>query len=80
MVTFPGVELLEVLMIYIQLQSDQDAKGFLLLAKSGFPVVCLPENTYVVRDEHRKLLKRKRIRFKQLEKGKIRMPNPALAI
>lgn len=67
-------------MIYIQLQSDQDARGFLLLAKSGFPVVCLPENTYGVRDEQLKLLKRKRIRFKELEPNKIRMPNPALAI
>lgn len=67
-------------MIYIQLPDDQDAKGFLLLAKSGFPVVCLRENTYGVLDEHLKLLKRKRVRFKELEASKIRMPNPALAI
>lgn len=67
-------------MIYIQLTEDQDAKGFLLLAKSGFPVVCLRGNTYGVIDEHIKLLKRKRVRFKELEPSKIRMPNPALAI
>jgi hypothetical protein len=67
-------------MIYIQLSDKQDAKGFLLLAKSGFPVVCLPENTYGVREEHLKLLKRKRISFKKLEASKIPMPKPALAI
>ena len=67
-------------MIYIQLSDKQDAKGFLLLAKSGFPVVCLPENTYGVREEHLKLLKRKRISFKKLDASKIPMPKPALAI
>ena len=66
-------------MIYIQISEKHDAKGFLLLAKSGFPVVCLPENTYGVRAEHLKLLKRKRISFKKLEASKILMPNPALA-
>lgn len=67
-------------MIYIQIPEKQDAKGFLLLAKSAFPVVCLPENTYGVREEHLKLLKRKRISFKKLEASKIRMPKPALAV
>lgn len=67
-------------MIYIQIPEKQDAKGFLLLAKSGFEVVCLPKNTYGVREEHLKLLKRKRISFKKLEASKIRMPKPALAI
>ena len=67
-------------MIYIQLSDKQDAKGFLLLAKSGFPVVCLPENTYGVREEHLKLLRRKRISFKKLDASKIPMPKPALAI
>src|SRR5215813_4704896 len=67
-------------MLYIQLPANQDAKGFLLLAKSGFSVVCLPENTYGVRVEHLKLLKSKRIRFKRLEPGKIPIPKPALAI
>jgi hypothetical protein len=67
-------------MIYIQIPEKQDAKGFLLLAKSGFAVVCLPKNTYGVREEHLKLLKRKRITFKKLEASKIRMPKPALAI
>jgi hypothetical protein len=67
-------------MIYIQIPEKQDAKGFLVLAKSAFPVVCLPENTYGVHEEHLKLLKRKRISFKRLEASKIRMPNPALAV
>ena len=53
-------------MTYIQIPEKQDAKGFLLLAKSGFEVVCLPKNTYGVREEHLKLLKRKRISFKKL--------------
>jgi hypothetical protein len=66
--------------IYIQIPDKQDAKGFLVLAKSGFPVVCLPENTYGVREEQLKLLKSKRISFKKLEASKIRMPKPALAI
>ncbi len=67
-------------MIYIRLSEKQDAKGFLVLAKSGLPVMCLPENTYGVREEHLKLLKGKRIGFKKLEASKIRMPKPALAI
>ena len=67
-------------MIYIQIPEKQDAKGFVVLAKSGFAVICLPENTYGVREEHLKLLKRKRISFKKLEASKIRMPKPALAI
>src|SRR5882672_7738530 len=28
-------------MIYIQIPEKQDARGFLILAKSGYPVVCL---------------------------------------
>jgi hypothetical protein len=67
-------------MIYIQIPERQDAKGFLVLAKSSFAVVCLPNNTYRVRDEHLRLLKRKRIAFKKLNASKIRMPKPALAI
>ena len=67
-------------MIYIQISEKHDAKGFLLLAKSGFPIVCLPKNTYGVREEHLNLLKRKRIPFKKLEASKIRIPEPALAI
>lgn len=67
-------------MIYIQIPAKQDAKGFLALAKSGFPVVCLPQNTYGVRDEHLKILKSRRVTFKGLAAGTIRMPNPALAV
>ena len=67
-------------MIYIQISDKQDARGFVILAKRGFPVVCLAGNTYGVRDEQLKLLKRKRISFKKLEPSKIPIPNPALAI
>ena len=67
-------------MIYIQIPEKQDAKGFLIIAKSGFPVVCLPQNTYGVREEHLKILKSKRIAFKRLNPSKIRMPQPALAV
>jgi len=54
-------------MIYIRLSDKQDAKGFLVLAKSGFPVVCLPRNTYGVCEEHLKILKTTRITFKRLD-------------
>ena len=66
-------------MIYIKLSETQDAKGFLLLARSGFPIVCLPQNTYGVRVEHLSLLKRKRVPFKLMQSSKIRLPKPALA-
>ena len=36
-------------MIYIQIPDDQDAAGFLALAKSGLTVSCFPDNTYGVR-------------------------------
>ncbi len=53
-------------MIYIRIPEKHDAKGFLLLAKSGAPVTCLPDNIYGVNTEHVKILKRKRIPFKKL--------------
>jgi hypothetical protein len=56
-------------MIYIQIAEKHDAKAFLILAKSGYPVVCLAQNTYVVRDEHLKILKRKGIAFKKLDRS-----------
>ena len=67
-------------MIHIKIPKKHDAKGFLMLAKSGFPVVCLPQNTSGVREEHLRILKRARIPFKRLESGQIRMPKPALAV
>jgi hypothetical protein len=67
-------------MIYIQIPEKQDARAFLALAKSGFPIVCLPKNTYGVRNEHLKILKRERISFKKLKASKVRIPTPALAI
>ena len=61
-------------MIHIKIPTKHDAKGFLMLAKSGSPVVCLPENTYGLREEHLRILKRERVPFKKLEPSQIRMP------
>jgi hypothetical protein len=49
----------------IQIPEKHDAKGFLLLAKSGMPVVCLADNIYGVSPDQIRTLKRKRIPFKQ---------------
>ena len=62
------------LMTYIQISEEHDAIAFLELAKSGSPVRCLPQNSYVVSDEHLQLLKRKRIPFKELQANSIRLP------
>jgi hypothetical protein len=67
-------------MVYIRVSDKQDATVFLALAKSGSPIVCLPENVYGVRDEHLKILKRKKISFKKLAPGKVPVPKPALAV
>jgi hypothetical protein len=64
-------------MIYIQIPEEHDAIGFLELAKSGSPVRCLPENSYGVLDEHLRLLKRKRIPFKELKTNNVRLPRPS---
>jgi len=66
-------------MIYIQIPEKHDAKGFLLLARSGASVNCLPDNIYGVTPEHLKLLKRKRIPFKQLPAKSVRLPKSSLA-
>jgi hypothetical protein len=66
-------------MIYVQIPEKQDAKGFLLLAKSGTPVSCLQDNIYGVLPEHIKLLKRKRIPFKKLAPNTVRLPKSSLA-
>ena len=67
-------------MIYIQIPEKHRADAFLLLVKSGFSVVCLAGKIYGVREEHLKLLKRKRIPFKKLDASKIRIPEPGLAV
>ena len=64
-------------MIYIQIPKDDNAIGFLTLAKSGTSVLCLPEETYGVLPEHLKLLRRKRIPFKKLESSTVRLPRPS---
>jgi len=60
-------------MIWIQIPKDDNAVGFLALAKSGTPVVCLPD-TYGVSSEHLILLRRKRIPFKKLKANTVRLP------
>jgi hypothetical protein len=67
-------------MIHIRLAEKDEAKGFLVLAKSGIPVVCLPQSTYGVREEHLRILKRERIPFKKLDSSLIPIPKPALAV
>ncbi len=62
-------------MIYIQIPKDDNAQGFLTLARSGTSVLSLPDNTYGVTAEHLKLLRQKRIPFKKLEK--VRLPEPS---
>ena len=64
-------------MIFIQIPKKHDPLGFLALAKSGIPVSCLPGNTYGVSREHLKLLRQKRIPFKTLDAGRIRIPQPS---
>ncbi len=66
-------------MIYVRIPEKHDAKGFLLLAKSGSPVICLPDNTYGAVPEHIKILKRNRIPFKKLTTKNVRLPKPSLA-
>ena len=62
-------------MIYVQIAEKHDAKGFLLLAKSGAPVSCLPGNVYGVTPEHVKMLKRKRVPFKKLPAKSVHFPS-----
>lgn len=66
-------------MIFIQIPERDDARGFLLLAKNGAPVSCLPSNVYGVTQEHIKLLKRKQIPFKKLAAKSARLPRSPLA-
>jgi hypothetical protein len=66
-------------MTYIQIPEKHDAEGFLLLAKSGAPLTCLPDNIYGVTPEHIKLLKRRKIPFKTLSAKRVRLPKSSLA-
>ena len=66
-------------MIYIRIAEKHDARGFLLLAKSGVPVSCLADNVYGVSPEHIKILQRKRIPFKKLATKSVRLPKSPLA-
>ena len=68
------------IMIYIRVPNKHDAKAFLALAKSGSPVVCLSNNTYGVREEHLKILKRKKLSFRRIEPSKVPVPKPAVAV
>lgn len=64
-------------MIYIQIPEEHDAIGFLALAKSGSPVLCLAENSYGVSSEHLNLLNSKRIPFKKLDANHVPLPRPS---
>jgi hypothetical protein len=66
-------------MIYIQIPEKHDARGFLLLAKSGAAISCLAHNIYGVSPEHIKLLRRKRITFKKLPTKSVPLPKSPLA-
>ncbi len=66
-------------MIYIQIPERHDARGFLLLAKSGVPVSCLSNNIYGITKEHIKILKRKKISFKKLPATSVHLPKSPLA-
>ena len=70
---------LETHMIYVQISDKHDAKGFLLLAKSGAPVSCLPDNIYGVLAEHIKILKRNKIPFRKLPAKNVHLPKSSLA-
>ena len=70
---------LEIHMTYIQIPEKHDAEGFLLLAKSGASLTCLPENIYGVAPEHIKILKRRKIPFKTLPAKRVRLPKSSLA-
>ena len=67
----------ENLMIYIQIPKNNNAQGFLALARSGTSVLCLPENTYGVSLEHLTLLRQKQIPFKKLKSNTVRLPRPS---
>jgi hypothetical protein len=67
-------------MFYIQIPESHRSDALLMLVKSGVPIVCLPQKKYGVREEHIKLLRRKRIPFKKLDANKIRMPEASLAV
>ncbi len=64
-------------MIYIQIPKEHNASGFIALATTGPPVLCLPQNTYGVISEHLRVLRQKRIPFKKLEPGTVRLPKPS---
>jgi len=61
-------------MVYIQISEELDAAAFVVLAKSGAPVTCLPENVYGVQPVHLKSLRRLHIPFKKIDVKKIRLP------
>ncbi|MBI4519639.1 MAG: hypothetical protein HY701_02285 [Gemmatimonadetes bacterium] len=66
-------------MVYVQIPEEHDARGFLVLAKSGLPVRCLPDNVYGVDPAHLKVLKRNKICFKRLLAKNVRLPRSPLA-
>ncbi len=66
-------------MIFIQLSEKYGPKGFLILAKSGSPIVRMPNNTYGVQQKHLKLLTSKKIPFKKLPPDSVPLPEVSLS-
>ena len=66
-------------MVYIQIPDDQDAVGFVALAKSGITVSCFPDNIYGVRAEHLRILRGLKISFKKLDSKAIRLGKSSIA-
>ena len=66
-------------MVYVKIPEAHDARGFLVLAKSGLPVRCLPDNVYGVDPAHLKVLERNKVRFKRLLARHVRLPRSPLA-
>jgi len=66
-------------MIFIRILEKYDSKGFLVLAKSGSPITCLPDNVYGVVKDQLKLLKRQKISYKTIPTNSVRLPKACLA-
>jgi hypothetical protein len=60
--------------VYIQIPEASDAAAFVVLAKSGGAVTCLPEIVYGVQPEHLRILRRRHVPFKKIDVKKIRLP------
>lgn len=65
------------IMIYIQIPEQYNAKGFYNLMLNG-PVKCLPDNVYVVNEEQIKILKKSSIPFKEIDPANLKPVEPEI--